>query len=63
MEADLSEARARADVDEELAKNGLTSALTLKLSKSRAKEFETRAEIEKKVTMVADLLLCGMIKR
>jgi HlyD family secretion protein len=53
VDAALSEARAQADVDEELARNGLTSALTLKLSKSRAAELANRSEIEKKRLEIA----------
>ncbi|HYC61392.1 MAG TPA: HlyD family efflux transporter periplasmic adaptor subunit [Thermoanaerobaculia bacterium] len=48
IDGQLSEARAQADVDAELAANGLTSALTAKLSRSRAEQLETRSEIEKK---------------
>ncbi|HEV7764106.1 MAG TPA: HlyD family efflux transporter periplasmic adaptor subunit [Thermoanaerobaculia bacterium] len=48
IDAQLSEARLQADVDEELARNGLTSALTSKLSRSRAEQLATRADIERK---------------
>jgi len=48
VEAQLSEARARSAVDEELARNGLTSALTAKLSRTRADALETRSDIERK---------------
>jgi HlyD family secretion protein len=48
IDAELSEARAQAEVDAELARNGLTSALTAKLSRSRAEQLETRSDIEKK---------------
>jgi len=47
IDAQLSEARAQEEVDAELAKNGLTSALTLKLSRSRANQLASRSEIEK----------------
>lgn len=53
IEAQLSDARAQADVDEELARNGLTSQLTLKRSKSRAAELAGRSEIEKKRLEIA----------
>jgi HlyD family secretion protein len=49
----LSEARAQAAVDDELARNGLTSALTRNLSKSRAEQLETRSAIEKKRLEIA----------
>lgn len=48
VDAQLSDARAQAAVDEELARNGLTSALTRNLSKSRAEQLEHRSAIEKK---------------
>lgn len=48
IDAQLSEARAQAEVDAELAKSGLTSALTSKLSRSRAEQLETRSGIEHK---------------
>ena len=53
VDAQWSEARSQAEVDEELARNGLTSALTLKMSKSRAAELETRSGIEKKRLEIA----------
>lgn len=53
VDAQLSEAKAQADVDEELSRNGLTSALTVKLSKSRAAELQNRSEIEKKRLEIA----------
>jgi len=46
IDAQLTEARAQVEVNEELSRNGVTSALTLKLSKSRAAELETRSRIE-----------------
>lgn len=49
----LSEARAQAAVDDELARNGLTSALTRNLSKSRAEQLETRSTIEKQRLAIA----------
>ncbi len=53
IDAQLADARAQEDVDEELARNGLTSALTLKRSKSRAAELAGRSEIEKKRLEIA----------
>lgn len=53
IDAQLVEAKAQADVDEELSRNGLTSALTLKLSKSRANELALRSDIEKKRLEIA----------
>ena len=53
IDAQLSEARAQAEVDAELAKNGLTSALTAKLSRSRAEQLETRSGIEQKRLEIA----------
>jgi len=53
IDAQLSEARAQADVDAELASNGLTSALTAKLSRSRAQQLDTRSDIEKKRLEIA----------
>lgn len=47
IDADLTEARAQVEVDEELAKNGVTSALTLKKSKTRAEQLATRSDIER----------------
>jgi HlyD family secretion protein len=46
VQADFVEANLRADVDRDLAKNGLTSPLTVKLSSSRAEELRTRNDIE-----------------
>ncbi|MBV8517479.1 MAG: HlyD family efflux transporter periplasmic adaptor subunit [Acidobacteria bacterium] len=46
VKADFVEASLRADVDRDLAQNGLTSPLTVKLSSSRAEELRTRNEIE-----------------
>jgi HlyD family secretion protein len=53
IDGQLSEARAQADVDAELASNGLTSALTAKLSRSRAEQLDTRSGIEKKRLEIA----------
>ncbi len=46
VSADFTEARLRADVDRDLAKSGLTSALSVKLSSSRAEEMKTWNGIE-----------------
>jgi HlyD family secretion protein len=53
VDADLGAARAQAAVDAELARNGLTSALSRNLSKSRAEQLETRSAIEKKRLAIA----------
>jgi HlyD family secretion protein len=53
VKADFTEAQMRAAVDEDLAGAGLTSSLTLKLSKSRAEELKTRNEIETERLRVA----------
>ena len=53
VDALLTDARAQADVDEELARNGLTSALTLKRSRARAAELATRSDIEQKRLEIA----------
>jgi HlyD family secretion protein len=46
VEADYRQARLQAEADAELAKDGLTSALTMKISQSRASELENRYKIE-----------------
>jgi HlyD family secretion protein len=48
VEADFRQARLQAEADAELAKDGLTSALTMKISRSRADELENRYKIEQK---------------
>ncbi len=53
VEADLVEARAQVEVDEELTRSGVTSALTLKRSKARAEQLATRSEIEMKRLEIA----------
>lgn len=53
VDADLGAARAQAAVDAELARNGLTSALSQNLSESRAGQLETRSAIEKKRLAIA----------
>jgi len=47
VQAEYHQARLQAEADEDLAKHGLVSALTLKLSKVRAEELATRDEIER----------------
>lgn len=54
VRADFTEAELRAEVDQDLANAGLTSKLTLKLSKSRADELKTRNDIEGERLRVAE---------
>lgn len=49
----LGDARAQAAVDEELARNGLTSELTRNSSKSRAEQLLLQSDIEKKRLAIA----------
>jgi HlyD family secretion protein len=53
IDAQLSEARSQFAVDDELARNGLTSALTRNMSKARVEQLETRSAIEKKRLAIA----------
>jgi HlyD family secretion protein len=46
VEAELQQARLRADADDELARSGLVAALTRKISRSTADELENRVELE-----------------
>ena len=48
VQADFSQAKLQAEVNEELAKQGLISQLNLKVSKVRAEEMATRNSIEEK---------------
>ena len=48
VESDYHQAQLQAQANEDLYKNGLVAALTLKLSKVRAEELETRNGIEQK---------------
>jgi HlyD family secretion protein len=48
IEAELRQARLQAEADEELAREGLTSELTRKISRSRAEELANRFDIEQK---------------
>lgn len=47
IEAEYRQAKLQAEADAELAKEGLTSALTMKISTSRADELENRSKIER----------------
>jgi len=53
VDAQLSEARAQAAADEELARNGLTSALTRNISNSRAEHLAKRSGIETRRLAIA----------
>jgi HlyD family secretion protein len=48
IKSDFSQAKLQAEANDELAKKGLLSDLTLKLSKTRAEELSTRNDIELK---------------
>lgn len=48
VQAEYSQAKLRAEADEELAREGLISSLDAKLSRVRAEELATRNEIEQK---------------
>lgn len=48
VQAEYSQAKLRAEADEELAREGLISSLDVKLSRVRAEELATRNEIEQK---------------
>ncbi|MEW6734693.1 MAG: efflux RND transporter periplasmic adaptor subunit [Acidobacteriota bacterium] len=48
VQADYNQAKLQAEANVELAKQGLLSELTLKLSKTKAEELATRHEIEQK---------------
>ncbi|MCL4812449.1 MAG: HlyD family efflux transporter periplasmic adaptor subunit [Vicinamibacteraceae bacterium] len=57
IEAEYRQARLQAEADAELAKDGLTSALTMKISTSRANELENRSRIEQqRVKMFAEAI-------
>lgn len=47
IEAEFRQARLQAEADEILAKDGLTSELTMKISRSRAEELDNRTQIER----------------
>jgi HlyD family secretion protein len=53
VQADYQQARLQAEVDEQLAKEGLTSELTLKQSRVRAAGLATRNELEQKRMAIA----------
>jgi HlyD family secretion protein len=48
VQASYHQARLQAEADEELARSGLVSDLTVKLSRSRAEEMATRNDLEQK---------------
>lgn len=48
VQAQYLEARLQAEADEKLAADGLVADITLKISRSKAEEMETRFQIEKK---------------
>ncbi|MBL8150072.1 MAG: HlyD family efflux transporter periplasmic adaptor subunit [Blastocatellia bacterium] len=54
VQADYSQAKLQAETNEELAKQGLISDLTLKLSKVKANELNLRHEIEQKRLGIKD---------
>lgn len=57
IDAEFRQAKLQAEADAELAKDGLTSALTMKISTSRASELENRARIEQqRVKMFAEAI-------
>ncbi len=57
VQADYSQARLQADVNQELAKEGLISDLQLKLSRVRADELTTRHDLEQqRLAMNADAM-------
>jgi HlyD family secretion protein len=57
IDAEFRQAKLQAEADAELAKDGLTSALTMKISTSRANELENRARIEQqRVKMFAEAI-------
>jgi HlyD family secretion protein len=53
VDAQWNEAKSQAAVDDELARNGLTSELARNMSRSRAQQLETRSAIEKKRLAIA----------
>jgi HlyD family secretion protein len=53
VEADFREATLQAEADQELAQQGLTPDITLKISKARAEELGTRNRIEQKRLEIA----------
>lgn len=53
VDADWNNAKSQAAVDDELARNGLTSELTRNMSRSRAQQLEARSAIEKKRLAIA----------
>jgi len=53
VQADFHQARLQAEADEALAKDGLVSSLSLKVSRVRAQELSTRQELEQKRLEIA----------
>lgn len=53
VQAEYHQAKLQAEVDEQLARDGLTSELNLRRSKLRAEEFETRWDLEQKRLAIA----------
>lgn len=53
VQSDYSQAKLQAEVDEQLAKEGLTSDLNLKRSRLRAEELATRHDLEQKRLAIA----------
>jgi HlyD family secretion protein len=47
VEAQMTDAQSQAEVDDELARNGLTSELTRKRSRNRAEQLQNRSAIER----------------
>ncbi|MCL4847245.1 MAG: HlyD family efflux transporter periplasmic adaptor subunit [Acidobacteria bacterium] len=54
VEAEFRQARLQAEADEILAKDGLTSELTMKISRSRAEELDNRTTIERQRLEMAE---------
>ena len=53
IQAEMQQARLRADADEELGRQGLAADMTRKISRSTADELQNRLEIEKKRLAIA----------
>ena len=53
VEAQMSDAQSQAEVDDELARNGLTSELTRKRSRNRAAQLQNRSAIERQRLAIA----------
>lgn len=57
VEAEYRQARLQAEADEALARDGLTSELTMKISRSRADELEHRSRLERQRLETAERAL------